>query len=118
LILVDTSVWVDHFRRGVSELPPLLDQGLILVHPFVIGELACGGLRNRTRILAELARLPAVKQARHDEVLHFIAERRLAGKGIGWIDAHLLASAVIAECDLWTKDRKLAGAAHAIGLSR
>ena len=118
MILVDTSVWVDHFRTGVAELPPLLDQGLVLSHPFVIGELACGALRDRKRILADLARLPALKAARHDEVLHFIAERRLWGKGIGWIDAHLLASAVIAECNLWTKDRRLQKAAHAIGVSR
>jgi predicted nucleic acid-binding protein len=116
LTLVDTSVWIDHLRAGIRELESLLDRGLVATHPFVIGELACGSLRGRKRILADLACLPIVNAARHDEVLHFVTERHLWGKGVGWIDAHLLASAVMAGCSFWTRDRRLAATARSLGV--
>jgi predicted nucleic acid-binding protein len=116
VILADTSIWVDHLRRGSTDLARLLEEAAILVHPFVLGELACGNLRNRSKILDLLSGLPAAVIASDPEVLHFIEERRLAGKGIGWIDAHLLAStALTAGSRLWTRDRRLATIAEHFG---
>ena len=116
MILADTSVWLDHLRRGSEDLARLLEAGDVLVHPFVIGELACGNLRNRGEILGLLAGLPAAVTASDAEVLHFVEERRLSGKGIGWIDAHLLASAALtAGARLWTRDRRLATIADHFG---
>jgi predicted nucleic acid-binding protein len=117
LILVDTSVWIDHFKNGVVRLRALLEQGLVLTHPFVVGELACGNLRNRAAIMADLARLPLIRPATHSEVLRLVEERRLWGKGVGWIDAHLLAAALIIQCRLWTHDRRLAVFAQRLQLT-
>lgn len=89
----------------------MLEEGDVYCHPFVIGELACGNLRNRDEILELLGALPETPCADHAEVLNFVAERGLAGKGLGWIDVHLLASALLAGCSLWTLDKALAGAA-------
>ena len=114
MVLVDTSVWIDHLRRGSAELSTLLDQGAVLCHPFVIGELACGNLRRRDEILGHLQALPEAVTAEHDEVLHLVREHRLHGQGIGWVDAHLLASARLSGCRLWTRDRALATAAAAM----
>ena len=113
MILVDTSVWVDHFRRGNPGLARALEQERVLTHPFVIGELACGRLRARGEILSSLERLPSVPAVSHDEALHFVAVNRLPGQGLGWIDVHLLAAAAVARVRLWTLDRRLA-AAHAL----
>ena len=110
MILVDTSVWVDHFRRGSAALVALLERGAVSTHPFVIGELACGHLRARRQILSMLAGLPAVVTLSHDEALHFLQARRLEGHGLGWIDVHLLAAAALADLPLWTLDRRLAAA--------
>lgn len=118
MILVDTSVWVEHFRSGVGELPELLEESQVLIHPFVIGELACGNLRNRSRILADLAALPSLQPTRHVEVLRLVDRQRLWAKGIGWIDAHLLAAAAIGECRLWTLDRALERAAKSLNVLR
>jgi predicted nucleic acid-binding protein len=107
MILVDTSVWIEHLRAGQAELAALLNEGVVLTHPFVIGELACGSLRHRARILADLAALPAAVTATDAEVLRFVEEHKLHGLGIGWIDAHLLASALITNCRFWTLDRRL-----------
>lgn len=108
MILADTSVWVDHLRRGDPVLTHLLEAGEILVHPFVIGELALGHLEPRGDILRNLSYLPQAVVAAHDEVLHFIAERRLFGLGIGYVDAHLLAAAQLTpDAGLWTHDRRL-----------
>ena len=115
MILVDTSVWIDHFRSGGSKLGNLLSQTQVMVHPFVIGELACGNLKNRARILGDLEVLPSAVSATHEEVLRLIEVRQLWGMGIGWIDAHLLASAILSECQLWTLDAKLLRAAVAAG---
>jgi hypothetical protein len=106
VILVDTSVWIDHLRSGVADLGALLEAEQVLTHPLVIGELACGSLRKRTEILSLLARLPLAQIAGHDEVMALVT-RRLHGRGIGWLDAHLLASALLSDAALWTRDRPL-----------
>lgn len=107
MVLVDTSVWVRHFREGDPNLVPLLEAGEVLCHPFIVGELACGNLKNRREILSLLELLPLAVQAKHGEVLKFIEQNRLMGKGLGYIDAHLLASAVLTGIPLWTLDKKL-----------
>lgn len=117
MILVDTSVWVNHLRETDPRLKQLLFEGLVLVHPFVIGELACGNLRQRGTILDLLAALPAAPVARFGEVLDLIERRRLWGKGIGWVDAHLLASSLISRGELWTADRRLRSVAGRLGVS-
>lgn len=115
MVLVDTSVWVEHLRAGSSELQVLLNDGEVVCHPYVIGELACGNLKNRTEILALLQALPAVAQVADVEVLRFIERQRLMGKGLGYIDMHLLAAAQASEVRLWTLDRRLADAAKELG---
>ena len=111
MILVDTSVWVDHLRRGDDHLASLLEQSRVLCHPMIIGELACGTLRNRSEILGLLANLPAAIEASHDEVLLFIEQHSLMGHGIGYIDMHLLASTTLSQTQLWTRDTRLQQAA-------
>ena len=111
MILADTSVWVEHLRESEPRLQELLLEGEVLVHPFVIGELACGNLRRRAAILSLLRELPMGAPASDAEVLTLIEEQRLWGTGIGWIDAHLLASALLTRCSLWTRDRSLRAAA-------
>ena len=114
MILVDTSVWVDHFRRGSAKLAGRLAGDEVLCHPFIIGELACGDFKARHEILSLLARLPCCEIADHDEVLAFVEMNGLMGSGIGWIDAHLLASAVLGGERLWTLDRRVADIADAL----
>ena len=115
MTLVDTSVWVDHLRRGNDHLASLLDDGNALCHPLVIGELACGNLAHRDRILTLLGALPETPVAEHAEVLEFVRSRRLHGQGLGWIDMHLIASALLADCPLWTLDRRLDATARRLG---
>ena len=117
MILVDTSVWVDHFRTGNPKLAGLLDGDQVLTHPFVIGELACGALRNRAEVLALLEALPGAELAEHREVLEFVERERLYGRGIGWVDAHLLAAARLAGAALWTLDRSLVKVASALAIA-
>lgn len=107
MILVDTSIWLDHFRRSNSELQRALLDGEVLTHPFVIGELACGNFKNRQEVLQDLAALPRVEVATDGEVLRFLEDRKLWGLGIGWIDCHVLASALLTKCHLWTLDKRL-----------
>jgi predicted nucleic acid-binding protein len=109
--LVDSSVWVSHFRRSNSTLEALLEEGLVLTHQLIIGELACGALRNRRETLAYLTALPTASAALHEDVLHLVERRALWGKGLGWIDAHLLTSAILSHCRLWTLDLALERAA-------
>jgi predicted nucleic acid-binding protein len=116
MILVDTSIWVDHFRAENAALSEVLRRELALTHPFVVGELACGSLKNRTRVLADLNALPLATLATQEEVLQLIEERELWGRGIGWIDAHLLASALLSNCQLWTLDHQLHQAAGRAGV--
>ncbi len=115
-VLVDTSVWITHLSKGNSELRRLLDAGEVLSHPLVIGELACGNLKNRAEILALLQTLPSARVASGDEVLAFIEARRLAGKGLGHVDVHLLASAALSRAPLWTAHKRLRDAADDLGL--
>jgi hypothetical protein len=116
MILVDTSVWVAHFRKGGTKLGELLSEASVLVHPFVVGELACGNLRNRAAILSDLKVLPYALSATHEEVMRLVEDRQLWGLGIGWIDAHLLASALLSHCQLWTLDGRLVRAAIPAGV--
>jgi predicted nucleic acid-binding protein len=112
VILVDTSVCINHLRRGDARLSALLDSGLVLTHPFVIGELACGNLENRAVILTLLDRLTRATSPTDREVLKFVEQQRLMGRGIGYIDAHLLASARLTPAaKLWTRDTRLAALA-------
>ena len=107
MVLVDTSVWVDHFRSGNRGLEILLNEGYAVCHPFIIGELACGNLSNRAEILSLLHALPSANKAKDDEVLHCIESYKLMGKGLGYIDMHLIVSALLSSVRLWTLDRKL-----------
>ena len=118
MILVDTSVWVDHLRRDNSELRKLLEKGRVLSHPFIIGELAMGNLEQRDTILSAMQDLPQVTVALYHEVLEYIANRELFGLGIGYVDAHLLAAAQISpEALLWTKDKRLSKIAAKLTLA-
>lgn len=107
LVLADTSVWIQHLRVGVPAFAAALDAGVIAVHPFVLGELALGTLRSRRAVLDDLTRLPQIEAAQHEEVLELVSRRKLAGSGIGWVDTHLVAGALIAQCELWTLDKPL-----------
>ena len=118
MILADTSVWIDHMRGRRSRFSAALENLLVLVHPFVIGELACGNLRDRNEVLALLHDLPLAVTATDAEVLAFIERRKLMGRGLGYIDAHLLASAALSgTARLWTHDRRLAAVAVQLGLA-
>jgi predicted nucleic acid-binding protein len=112
VILVDTSVWVAHFRAGNPALARCLEDERVACHPFVIGELACGNLRDREEVLRHLARLPETRVATHEEALHLVEHRTLTGSGLGWVDVHLLASALLSGVALWTLDRPLQDAAR------
>jgi predicted nucleic acid-binding protein len=116
MVLADTSVWIGHFRYRDPALTHRLSEGLVLIHPFVSGELACGNLKDRAAILSDLQALPPARLASNAEVLHLIEDRKLWGRGLGWIDAHLLASALLSNCRFWTLDARLAKAATAVGL--
>ncbi|MBF0153327.1 MAG: type II toxin-antitoxin system VapC family toxin [Magnetococcales bacterium] len=112
MILVDTSVWIDHLRSDDANLTRLLEQGVVSMHDFVIGEIACGTLRNREEVLSLLSSLPKCKSATHGEVLFFIDRHRLAGRGIGYVDISLLAAASLDHAHLWTRDRRLLAVAE------
>ncbi len=111
MILVDTSVWVAHLRAGNIGLDALLNDGLVACHPFIVGELASGNLKNRAVIISLLQTLPTAIQAEHEDVMAFIEKYRLMGRGLGYIDIHLLASAVLTNIPIWTLDKKLNGIA-------
>jgi predicted nucleic acid-binding protein len=115
--LVDTSVWVEHLRRNEPRLAMLLEQDEAACHRFVVGELACGRLARRHEILALLAALPEVTIADHAEVLALVEQQGLAGRDLGWIDVHLLASARLSGASVWTLDRPLERAARDLGLA-
>jgi len=114
--LVDTSVWIDHLRRGNTRLAALLTDAQALCHPFVVGEMACGRIRNRREVLGLLEALPQARCAEHEEALTFVERHVLAGAGLGWIDVHLLAAAVLSRASLWTLDRRLAASADKLGV--
>jgi hypothetical protein len=118
MILVDTSVWVDHLRRVDPELTALLNTGLVYIHPWVIGELACGNLRARSDILGLLKGLPGFTVAGDEEVLFFIERHQLMGRGIGFVDAQLLAATALSGMGrLWTRDKRLHAVAVALNLA-
>ena len=117
MVIVDTSVWINHLRQGEPALVKLLAGGKVLMHPFVRGELACGNLKNRQAILADLAALPPPPMASTDEVLALIDRNKLHGRGLGWIDVHLLASALLSHARLWTLDKSLSTVAAQLKLS-
>lgn len=118
MILVDTSVWIDHLRAGAPALVTELEQGRVLTHPYVVGELACGHLRDRAQVLRLLGHLPQAPVATDREALSFIEQRALMGQGIGYIDVHLLASVVLsATARLWTRDRRLGAVARDLRLA-
>jgi predicted nucleic acid-binding protein len=117
MILVDTSVWVAHLREGNVGLESLLNEGNVACHPFIIGELACGRIKNRTEIISLLHSLPMALPAEHDEVLHFIDNQQLMGSGLGYIDMHLLASANLTKIFLWTLDKRLHEVSLKLGLT-
>jgi hypothetical protein len=118
VILVDTSVWIDHLRAGDEPLAARLQAGEVLAHPWVIGELALGNLGQRQVILSSLRRLPQAAVATDEEVLLFIERNNLAGLGIGYVDAHLLASTRLSPgATLWTRDRRLSKVAEGLGLA-
>lgn len=107
MILVDTSIWIDHLHKTDNQLVNLLHSGLVCIHPFVIGELACGNLSNRAEILNLLHALPFVQPAFDGEIYNFIENRNLHGIGLGFVDVHLLAAALIHNVRLWTRDKTL-----------
>jgi predicted nucleic acid-binding protein len=116
LILADTSVWVEHLRRGDARLVELLESASVLMHPFIVGEIACGSLANRQTILELLQDLPCASVAESDEVLSFVEHHRLWGKGVGYVDVHLLAAVALSKgSTLWTRDKRLRSAAQALG---
>ena len=118
MILVDTSVWVDHLRRGDAALEAALDIDAVAIHPFVIGELACGLLRSRATLLGLLRSLARLAAATDEEVLEFLEHHRLMGRGLGYIDVHLLAATVLqGETRLWTRDKPLHRVAVELGLA-
>jgi len=118
MTLVDTSVWVEHFHLTDAALMAELEAGTVLVHPLVIGELACGVIRNRREVLALLAELPYAPSVGHTEVLAFLDARSLMGRGLGYVDVNLLASATLLPgTRLWTRDKRLASVAADLGLA-
>lgn len=117
MVLVDTSVWIDHLRSREPEMASLEDGRQIFMHPMVVGELACGNLANRNDVLRYLSRLPRILLATDDEVLFFIERHRLMGTGIGYIDAHLLTASVLqGATQLWTRDRRVMAVADELGI--
>ena len=118
MVLVDTSIWIDHLRKGDAALRSALEAGQVLMHPFVLGELACSNLNNRADLLALLRDLPPAPVATDAEALGFIDRHELMGRGIGYLDVHLLASAALANpARLWTRDRRLAKVADHLNLA-
>jgi predicted nucleic acid-binding protein len=118
MILVDASIWVDHIRSPDELLATLLARHEVLTHPFVIGEVSLGSMRNRAEVIAELGKLPRTLVARNEDVLHLIEQHRLFGRGIGYVDVHLLTSArLIRNTQLWTRDRRLHEAANELQLA-
>ncbi len=117
MVLVDTSVWVSHLRDGDVGLEKLLNDGEVVCHPFIVGELACGNLNNRHDILMYLQSLPEANLAEDEEVLKFIENHELMGKGLGYIDVHLIAAAVLTDVPLWTLDKTLDKITRKIGIN-
>ena len=116
MVLVDTSVWVSHFRHGNSRLQKLLKQSRIVSHPFIIGELACGNISNGTEIISLIQSLPMLDAVEHEELLLFIVHNKMMGRGLGFVDVHLMAAAMLAGIPIWTQDKKLKQACSRLGI--
>ena len=117
MVLVDTSIWVEHLRKGNRQLELLLMDTAVICHPFIIGELACGTIKKRNEILSLLKSLPSAPVLEFDELMFFIDENQMMGIGIGFVDVHLLASARLSGTSLWTADKKLKSAANKLSLN-
>jgi predicted nucleic acid-binding protein len=117
MVLVDTNIWIGHFRGLNKDLVPLLNVGSVACHEFIIGELAAGNLKNRTEILSLFQSLPSTPVVESHEYLEFVESRKLMGKGLGFVDIHILASAVLSGLPLWTEDKRLAKAADDLGVA-
>ena len=117
MVLVDTSVWVFYLREGNATLEKLLNKGQVVCHRFIIGEIACGNIKNRTEILTLLQSLPLATQAKHEEVMEFIETNKLMGRGLGYIDMHLSASAKLTGIPIWTFDKRLDETNKELGIS-
>lgn len=117
MILIDTSVWIAHFKRASAWLAESLENKQALCHPFIVGELACGDLPSRSSTILLLQKLPEAPLMQHEEVLTLVERHHLMASGIGWVDAHLLGSALLAGADFWTLDRPLAIAARKLGVA-
>ena len=117
MILVDTSIWIIHLRQGNRQLEKLLMDAEVMCHPFIVGELACGNLKNRNEIIPLLQSLPMAPAIEFSEFLFFIDRNQLMGKGVGFVDVHLLASAQLAGVPLWTADKRLRSAADKLALT-
>ena len=115
-MVLDTSIWLAYFHHGHREVARLLDRGQVQTHRLVIGELACGHFHHRHEKFELLGKLPCLPLVDHDEALRFLEQHNLAGRGVGWIDVHLLASARLSGSELWTKDRRLASAARSVNV--
>ena len=115
-VLVDTSVWIDHLRRADAQLVALLLEARVLMHPAVLGELACGRIPNRQKLLALWLALPRVVTVSFEEAFGLVESRMLWGRGLGWTDIHLLASALVSRTTLWTRDRVLRRAAQELSI--
>jgi predicted nucleic acid-binding protein len=117
MVIVDTSIWVTHLRRGSRQLEKLLMDAEVMCHPFIIAELACGNLKNRNEIISLLQSLPMAPTIEFDEFLFFIDRYHLMGKGVGFVDVHLLASARLTGIQLWTADKRLRSATDQLQLT-
>lgn len=117
MVLIDTSIWSDHLRRHDAAMAAQLEAGGVLVHPYVIGEIACGAFPHRSEALALMNTLSSAPVVGQTELLAFIDRHALAGQGVGFVDIHLLASALLAHAALWTRDRRLGNAAVALGIA-
>jgi hypothetical protein len=114
--IVDSSTWISHLNHPVPKLVTILETGDVLMHPAVIGDLSCGNFRHRASILSDLKRLPRAEEGRMDEILQMIESQKLYGKGLGWVDCQLLASATLSSAGILTQDQALANAAARLGL--
>lgn len=118
MILVDTSIWIDHFNKSHPELVRLLNNGIVCTHPFIIGELACGNIINRTEILTLLRALPCLDTVLESEVLTLLEGHQLYGRGLGYIDVHLIAAALINNVKIWTRDKSLNSITRKFNISK
>jgi predicted nucleic acid-binding protein len=117
MVLVDTSVWISHLRDGNAEMESLLNNARVMCHPFITGEIACGNIQNRTEVLSLLKNLPQTPQLPHEDVLYFIDKQGLIGKGLGYVDLHLLASAVLTGVPIWTLDSRFHRTSKQLGFA-